>query len=114
MRLGGDVGTDELDPLKRKAALAKGSSRILAGACLLVALVALLLVYYRTDKSQQALEILQDCTIPHHACYDQGHKTTDKAISSINKVSILAAYCAKRPNVYTVPQIEHCVLIRLK
>jgi hypothetical protein len=100
--------------LEKKRALARASAVLLQAACVLVALLALLLVYYRTDAATSSLTILKDCTIPGHACYDDGHKSTTQAIYSINKVSILAAYCAKQPELQTVAQIQRCVMNHLK
>jgi glutaminase len=65
------------------------------------------------NNSDQVLKVIQDCTQPDGECYKRGQSQTAAAVSSINKVVILAAACAGQHPGQSVVQIQNCVVKRL-
>lgn len=61
-----------------------------------------------TDTNQSA-ELLVDCTTPAGQCYQNGDRRSGAAVQTINRVSVLAAYCSKKPENVSVAQIEDCI-----
>jgi hypothetical protein len=62
---------------------------------------------------KQQAAIIRDCTIPSGKCYQRGKQQTASAVSSINRVVILAAACASRAPGQSVAEIQSCVINRL-
>lgn len=46
------------------------------------------------SSTDQALELLQDCTLPEGDCYQRGQETASKAVGDIGQVTVFAAACA--------------------
>jgi hypothetical protein len=74
-----------------------------------------LVVIAQTNRTlnQQNKDILQqihDCTDPNGRCYKLGGDRSDHAIANINRVTLLAAYCAsKTPPFATIEQVRKCI-----
>lgn len=64
------------------------------------------------DSRETALAI-KDCTTPGRPCFERGQKQTAAAVASINRVAILAAACADKPQRQSVEQIQSCVIEEL-
>lgn len=63
--------------------------------------------------NHQTLHAIKDCTRPDGRCYQRGQRRTARAVSSINRVVILAAACASQEPGQSVARIQACVIDRL-
>ena len=63
--------------------------------------------------SEKTLDRINDCTTPGRKCYDKGQTRTAKAVGDINRVIVLAAACADKPQRQTVVDIQNCVIAEL-
>lgn len=59
--------------------------------------------------TNRSAELLVDCTTPAGECYQNGDRRSGAAVQTINRVSVLAAYCSKKPENVSVAQIEDCI-----
>jgi hypothetical protein len=66
-------------------------------------------ILHNGEISKQSVDILVDCTTPQGECYKSGNKSQSSAVRSINEVSILAAYCANKPENKTADTIRACI-----
>lgn len=66
----------------------------------------------QVDNRETNLQI-KDCTSPEGECFKRGQRQTADAVSSINRVAIIAAACADKPRRQTVEQIQACVIEQL-
>lgn len=72
-----------------------------------------------TSISKKVLREVRSCVKPTGECYKDGQARTGKAVTSIGKVTILAAACAGNPDLInlSVPQraarIQKCIVEQL-
>jgi len=53
---------------------------------------------------------IESCTSPEGKCYKEGQASQVKAISNLNQVSVLAAFCASRiPPPVSATEVSECV-----
>jgi hypothetical protein len=64
------------------------------------------------EKIDNSNSILIDCTTPGHKCYDDGQKATSDAVGQINRIIILASFCAQ--DNHTLVDIQLCVTDNLQ
>lgn len=93
---------------------------LLAASLTITLLVATLVGADNTNTIRQAqrdnaetLRLIRSCTSPGMECFERGQKQTAEAVADINRVAIIAAACADKPNRQTVEQIQSCVITRL-
>jgi hypothetical protein len=70
------------------------------------------------DNSHETLRVIEDCTQPAGTCYRRGQSQTASAVSSINRVVVLAAACSVGLShdlsvVQRQQAIQSCVISRL-
>ena len=60
-------------------------------------------------QTQQAVQILIDCTTPGHGCYEKGQQGTRTAVQGLNKAASATALCARDLGNDTLAKMEDCV-----
>jgi hypothetical protein len=66
-------------------------------------------------QDQTILEQIKSCTDPQGVCAKRGTQTAAQAVTQINSISILAAFCAsKTPPPVSASAIKQCVDAELK
>lgn len=63
--------------------------------------------------NHKTLDAINSCTHPGRECYQHGQQQTAQAVASINKVVVLAAYCAARAPHQSITEIQRCVINHL-
>jgi hypothetical protein len=61
-------------------------------------------------QNKQVLDQIMSCTDPRGPCYQNNQRVSHDAINNINRIALLAAYCAsKTPPYATVAEVRKCV-----
>jgi len=63
--------------------------------------------------TQQAVQILIDCTTPGHHCYEQGQQSTRTAVQGLNAAANAREICANDLANDTVEKLEACMVDKL-
>lgn len=72
----------------------------------------------KSDKRDETLALIQDCTQPSGKCYKRGQRATAKAVGDIGATNILAVVCALQvpdsvPLKPAIRQVSDCVADQL-
>lgn len=66
-------------------------------------------------QNKAILERVNSCTDPEGSCYKVNQQRSAKTIGDLNKVSLIAAYCAsKTPPYVRLSDVRHCVEVAIK
>lgn len=79
-----------------------------------VLVVILTIVFLNSEENHKGVQRLLDCTTPGGVCYQQGRDSQSGAVGTINRITVVAVYCAKLPGNTTLAQIQACVELNLK
>lgn len=67
------------------------------------------------EQNNQLLKEVKSCTDPSGTCAKRGQESTATAVSNINKITLMATYCANRqPPPAVLEDVRKCVAEELK
>jgi hypothetical protein len=97
--------------LKKVVIVANFLEKLIALLVALVVGVILLTIVQRQHEGQRAVDLLVDCTTPHHPCYERGQETTKKAIQQLELIVVYANLCTSTTGGShpSEPEILRCI-----
>lgn len=96
--------------LKKVVIVANFLEKLIALLVALVVGVILLTIVQRQHEGQRAVDLLVDCTTPHHPCYERGQETTKKAIQQLELIVVYANLCTSSGGAHpSEPEILRCI-----
>lgn len=87
---------------------------LLVSAMLVITTITLQELRENSARNRLNTTLLVDCTTPQGKCYRESNSRTANVVTDLNRVTVLAAYCAKRlPAGGTLDQMRDCIKTEL-